>query len=60
MKPALPSSTGCSTTFTGLKTEKHFKETALTRTKLGVVVKKQPNLLVPDYSASSSSDNEGG
>ncbi|KAK6639867.1 hypothetical protein RUM43_008142 [Polyplax serrata] len=56
-KSALPSSTGCSTTFPGTRAEKRLKETPLTRSKLGVVVKK-PNLLVADYTSSSSSDNE--
>lgn len=55
-RPALPSSTGCSSTFTGLRTGKLLKETALDRRKLGVVVKKPK--LVCDYS-SSSSENEG-
>lgn len=59
MKPALPSSTGCSTTFTGLRAEKHLKETALSRSKLGVVVKKT-NFLVSDYKSSSSSESETG
>lgn len=55
-RPALPSSSGCSTTFTGLRTGKLLKETALDRRKLGVVVKKTK--LVSDY-GSSSSESEG-
>lgn len=51
-KPALPSSTGCQSTFTGLRTGKLLKETALDRRKLGVVIKKPK--LVCDYSSSSS------
>ena len=57
MKPALPSSTGRSTVFTGLRAEKHLKETALSRSKLGVVIKK-PSTLVPEYVSSSSSESE--
>lgn len=51
-RPALPSSTGCSSTFTGLRTGKLLKETALNSKKIGVVVKKPK--LVCDYSSSSS------
>lgn len=55
-RPALPSSTGCSSTFTGLRAGKLIKETALNSKKIGVVVKRPK--LVCDYS-STSSESEG-
>lgn len=56
-RPALPSSTGCSSTFTGLRTEKLIKETALSSKKVGVIVKKPK--LICDYSSTSSESDPG-